>query len=110
MDNPSVLDVRAGLLRWIIGGLAGVSLAAVVMLATYVYLVEVEAAQFVLIAVLMTGLTAFVYKTEVDRQEAEIVGDETVARPPTDKIKSPSLDVEALVTAILDAERSRDRI
>jgi hypothetical protein len=110
MDNPSVLDVHAGFLRWIIGGLAGVSLAAVVMLATYVYLVEVEAAQFVLIAVLMTGLTAFAYKTEVDRQEAEIVGDETVARPPTDKTKSPSLDVEAVVTAILDAERPRDRI
>jgi hypothetical protein len=110
MDNPSVLDVRVGFLRWIIGGLAGVSLAAIVMLAAYIYLIEVETGQFVLIAVLMIGLTTFVYKTEVDRQEAEIASDETAARPSTDKAKSPSLDVEALVTAILDAERLRDNI
>jgi hypothetical protein len=94
MDNSSVLDVRVRLLRWIIGCLAGVSLAAIIMLAAYVYVTEFEAAVFVLIAVLMIGLTAFVYKTEVDRQEEEIRRDQTT-KPPT---------------AILSAEQSRNRV
>ena len=106
MDNPSVLDVRVGPLRWIIGGVASVSLAAVIMLAAYVYVTEFEAAMFVLIAVLMIGLAAFVYKTEVDRLEEEISRDQ-VTQPP---IKSPSPDAEALVTAILNAEQLRNRV
>jgi hypothetical protein len=94
MDNPSVLDVRVRFLRWIIGRLAGVSLAGVVMLAAYVYVTEFEAAMFVLIAVLVIGLTAFVYKTEVDRQEEEIRRDQAT-KPPT---------------AIVNAEQSRNRV
>jgi hypothetical protein len=79
MDNSSVLDVRVRFLRWIISGVASVSLAAVIMLAAYVYVTEFEAAMFVLIAVLMIGLTAFIYKTEVDRQEEEIRRDQTAS-------------------------------
>jgi hypothetical protein len=84
MDNPSVLDVRVGLFRWMIGGVAGVSLAAVILLVIYVYIVEIEAVQFALIAVLMVGLTAFAYKTEVERQEAEIARDQTTTPPSAD--------------------------
>jgi len=100
MDSPSVLDVRVGFLKWIIGGLAGASLAAIMILVTYVYIVEVEAAQFVLTVVLVMGLTAFIYKTEVERQQGEIPEERKAARPKRYSRGNDSPDNEELVRAI----------
>jgi len=72
MDDPPLLDyVHERPFNWILGALAVVVLVTLVEVLRSV-IVDKEAVQIGLIAVLMIGVAAFAYKSEVRRQEDEI--------------------------------------